>query len=70
MTAGGWHWQALPEATPGFVEAGGRTVFPTRADAEAWVSEVWPELLEAGVLEVSLFEDDRLVYGPMGLTAD
>ena len=41
--------------------------FPSQADAESWVGETWRELLEAGVAQVSLFEGDRKVYGPMGL---
>ncbi|MCU1587824.1 MAG: hypothetical protein JWN31_1317 [Frankiales bacterium] len=41
--------------------------FPTQADAESWVGETWRELREAGVHAVSLEEDGRHVYGPMGL---
>jgi hypothetical protein len=41
--------------------------FPTQADAETWIGETWRELLEAGVEQVSLFEDGREVYGPMAL---
>lgn len=41
--------------------------FPTQADAESWVGETWRELLESGVHAVTLMEDDRSVYGPMGL---
>jgi hypothetical protein len=41
--------------------------FPAQGDAESWVGEVWRELLDAGVDAVTLFEDDRLVYGPMSL---
>jgi hypothetical protein len=41
--------------------------FPTQADAETWVGEIWRELVAAGVDQVSLLEDGRLVYGPMSL---
>ena len=41
--------------------------FPTQADAESWVGEVWRELLEPGVDQVSLFDGPVLVYGPMSL---
>jgi hypothetical protein len=41
--------------------------FPTQADAETWIGEVWRELLEAGVDQVTLLEDSREVYGPMAL---
>lgn len=41
--------------------------FPSQADAEAWVGEVWRDLLAAGVDAVILREGDRVVYGPMSL---
>ncbi|MGH3498172.1 MAG: hypothetical protein ACRDP1_11990 [Nocardioidaceae bacterium] len=47
----------------------GVPTFPNRADAESWIGEGWRELLEAGVDQVRLFEDDREVYGPMSLHA-
>lgn len=41
--------------------------FPSQADAESWLGEHWRGLLEAGVDQVSLCEEDRVVYGPMSL---
>jgi len=41
--------------------------FPTQADAEAWLSEVYEELLATGVTSVSLYHEGRPVYGPMSL---
>ncbi|MCF6379334.1 hypothetical protein L2K70_17110 [Nocardioides KLBMP 9356] len=43
--------------------------FGTQGDAESWVGEVWPDLAEQGVAAVTLFEHERLVYGPMSLSA-
>ena len=43
--------------------------FPNQADAESWIGENWRELLAAGVAQVTLLEDDRQVYGPMGLSS-
>jgi hypothetical protein len=43
--------------------------YPSQADAESWLGENWRELLEAGVDQVSLLEDERTVYGPMSLHA-
>ncbi|HEX5567699.1 MAG TPA: hypothetical protein VFY14_12370, partial [Streptomyces sp.] len=43
--------------------------FPTQSDAESWIGEVWKELLEGGVEQVTLLEDDTVVYGPMSLSA-
>jgi hypothetical protein len=51
--------------TPAAGLAGQR--FPTKADAESWVGEVFGELAAAGVDQVTLFEHDRRVYGPMSL---
>jgi hypothetical protein len=41
--------------------------FPTQADAESWIGEAWRDLLDQGVDQVRLFEDEREVYGPMSL---
>lgn len=41
--------------------------FPSQSDAESWLGEVWPDLVAAGAAAASLFEGDRLVYGPMSL---
>ena len=43
--------------------------FTSQADAESWVGEIWAELAEAGVDQVTLLEHDRVVYGPMSLHA-
>ena len=43
------------------------TPFPTQADAEAYIGQTWEELLAGGVESVTLYEDDREVYGPMSL---
>jgi hypothetical protein len=43
--------------------------FPTQGDAESWVGEVWRDLLEGGVEQVTLFEDGTRIYGPMSLSA-
>ncbi|WP_460467872.1 hypothetical protein [Calidifontibacter terrae] len=42
-------------------------VFPTRAEAEAWLGESWQELADAGVRAVTLRVDEEPVYGPMSL---
>jgi hypothetical protein len=41
--------------------------FLTQAEAEDWIGVTWRELRESGVSSVTLYEDDRLVYGPMSL---
>ena len=66
-----WWWR-LEDAAGTEVEvaeelAGQR--FPSQADAESWVGEVWAALAEDGVDAVTLFEDGREVYGPMSLHA-
>lgn len=67
-----WFWQY--EAADGevldpeqLVSAPAAEIFPSQSDAESWLGEVWPELLHAGVEQVTLREDDRKVYGPMSL---
>ena len=64
-----WEWR--------FEKADGSTTeaprepgdFGTQGDAESWIGEYWPELLEGGVDQVTLFEDGTKVYGPMSLHA-
>jgi hypothetical protein len=36
--------------------------FPTQSDAESWLGETWRDLLDAGVAQVSLLEDERVEY--------
>lgn len=43
--------------------------FASQADAESWVGEIWASLAAEGVDAVTLFEHERLVYGPMSLHA-
>ncbi len=64
-----WNWRYEgPDGaavTPG--EAPRGESFPTQSDAETWLGENWRELLSAGVHQVTLLQDAREVYGPMGL---
>jgi hypothetical protein len=63
----GWTWQLHGAEAPEHPqpEAG----FPSQAEAESWVGEIWHELLDEGVDSVTLFDDGRRVYGPMSLHA-
>ena len=69
----GWTWQyetdkgVVVSELPNVSEA---TSFPTQADAETWIGEMWRTLLEAGVDQVTLLEDERIVYGPMNLNPE
>jgi hypothetical protein len=42
----------------------------SQSDAESWLGEEWRALADDGVAQVTLFEGDREVYGPMPLSAD
>jgi len=68
-----WHWRA-DRPTGGRTSAGRPSVgterFPSQGEAESWLGETYPDLLEHGVRAVSLYEGDRLVYGPMSLEPD
>ncbi len=41
--------------------------FDEQTDAEQWLGLFWSDLLEEGVGEVSLWEEDRQVHPPMSL---
>ena len=43
-------------------------IFPTQAEAEAWLSEEWTTLADAGVEQVTLMRGEVEVYGPMSLS--
>ncbi len=63
-----WTWRYEdPTGTPVLSSAEPSPQFPSQADAESWVGENWRDLLDGGVAQVSLLEDQRVVYGPMGL---
>jgi hypothetical protein len=66
-----WWWRletATGEEVPLQGEYAGQR-FPSKADAETWVGEIWTDLAALGVDAVTLFEEERLVYGPMSLHA-
>ena len=61
-----WTWQY--EKSDGSVTTARglpRETFGSQGDAESWLGEHWRSLLDAGVQQVSLFEDGRREYGPM-----
>jgi hypothetical protein len=63
-----WTWRY--EKTDGAVVSSGdlpEAIFASQGDAESWLGENWRGLLEAGVDQVTLLEDDRQEYGPMSL---
>jgi hypothetical protein len=70
---GEWHWRT--ERAGGLRSGGaakplGTERFPSQGEAESWLGETYPDLLDSGVHAVSLYEGDRLVYGPMSLEPD
>lgn len=58
-----------PQAAEAELDTGLGQEFPTQADAEAWLTASYEELVDAGLDEVTLLEGDRVVYGPMSLHA-
>jgi hypothetical protein len=68
---GEWHWRtAAAGSRAGGAKPLGTERFPSQGEAESWLGETYPDLLTSGVRAVSLYEGDRLVYGPMGLEAE
>lgn len=66
----GWTWQyERLDGTPfdRLPRSAVATSFPSQADAESWIGESYQSLLDDGVDQVTLFEEDRKVYGPMSL---
>jgi hypothetical protein len=63
-----WMWRYESDSGEPIVEpAATSQEFPTQSDAETWIGESWRDLLDSGVTQVVLLEEERVVYGPMGL---
>jgi hypothetical protein len=43
-------------------ESGRSGEFEDRAGAEAWLSELWPDLVDSGAVEVALRDGDDEIY--------
>jgi hypothetical protein len=72
LTGGGaympWTWRYEKTDGSGVVNPALQdAIFASQSDAESWLGENWRGLIDAGVDQVTLMEDDRLEYGPMSL---
>jgi hypothetical protein len=64
-----WTWRLEgPDGDP--VSRPSAPPHPNQSDAESWLGEHWRELADAGVAQVSLFDGEAKVYGPMPLAED
>lgn len=66
-----WRYTWAEHANSAEPPAGTEPAAPaaTRSDAESWIGENWRGLLAAGVVAVTLLEDDTTIY-TMPLTAE
>ena len=62
-----WQWRYETTESGPMTSEDDAPSFTSQADAESWIGEEWEDLLKSGVDAVTLFEDDREVYGPMSL---
>jgi hypothetical protein len=58
-------WRYADEA--GVVADGPAVSFGSQEEAESWLRDSYPDLLDEGIAAVSLFNDLQAVYGPMAL---
>lgn len=65
-----WTWSYVDSLGEQIPDAGAAGPFPTQAEAEAYLSESWAELAQAGVATVTLLRDGEVEYGPMSLAAE
>ncbi len=63
-----WSWQFEKEdGTAAHSRGLPRETFASQGDAESWLGENWRVLLDSGVDQVTLLDDEQAVYGPMSL---
>jgi hypothetical protein len=63
-----WTWQfEKADGSPATSRDLPKETFASQGDAESWLGEHWQGLLQSGVDQVSLVEEDRVEYGPMSL---
>jgi hypothetical protein len=62
-----WTWR-LETADGTALSVPNSPLHASQSDAESWLGESWRDLSRSGVIQVSLFEDSQLVYGPMPLS--
>lgn len=58
-------WRYLDDS--GNETSGPELSFGDQAEAEAWFTDTWPELLDSGIASVTLLDGEAEVYGPMSL---
>ena len=64
----GYYWVTNPELGEEIQQdVGLSSEFAEQSEAEAWLTSSYIELVNAGADQVSLYDNERLVYGPMGL---
>lgn len=63
----GWIWR-LEDADGTTLRGPANPEHQNQSDAESWLGERWRELAEAGIAQVTLFDGDTTVYGPMPLS--
>jgi len=61
-----WKWR-YEKSSGEQVERADSPNFDSQSDAESWIGEIWPELLEEGIDSVTLLEDERVEYAGMSL---
>ncbi len=61
-----WRYEKTDGATVSSADLP-EAIFASQGDAESWLGENYRGLVEAGVDQVTLLEDDRTEYGPMSL---
>ncbi len=65
-----YYWVTTPEfCDEDQSDLGLNRGFDDQQGAEEWLTTAYAELAEAGAHAVALFDEGRLVYGPMSLEA-
>jgi hypothetical protein len=61
-----WTWRYEKADGTAIVPSSGQEEFASQGDAETWIGETWKQLVDDGVDQVVLLDDDQVIY-PMSL---
>lgn len=57
-----WTWRYEKSDGTLVPAPGGQEEFPGQGDAESWIGENWKDLVDGGIDQAVLLDDDKVIY--------